>query len=167
MLNKEGATPFLLASKTADLEYLKLLVEVGADPTINNVDGATPVMAAAGIGVRAVGEEAGLEPEVLETLEYLLAIGLDVNAQDKNKETAMHGAAYRCYPKVVSYLAAKGANPAVWDHKNKYGWTPVMIGQGHRPGSFKPDPKTVAALEAAKIDFGVSELRRLLPAQQD
>ena len=150
VLNKKGATPFLLASKTADLAYLKLLIELGADPTITNHDECTPVMAAAGIGVRAVGEEAGTEPEVLAALDYLLSLGLDVNAEDRNKETAMHGAAYRCFPKVIEFLAARGADPAVWDHKNKYGWTPVLIGQGHRPGSFKPDPKTVAALEAAK-----------------
>ena len=153
VLNRKGATPFLLASKTADLAYLKLLVELGADPTITNDDGCTAVMAAAGIGVRAVGEEAGTEPEVLAALDYLFSLGLDVNAEDKNKETAMHGAAYRCFPKVIAFLAERGADPAVWDHKNKYGWTPILIGKGYRPGSFKPDPKTVAALEAARDDF--------------
>lgn len=149
VLNREGATPLLLAAKTADLPLMQLLVELGADPSIANVDGCTPLMAAAGIGVRAVGEEAGTEPEVLVALQFLLAHGLDVNTVDANKETAMHGAAYRCYPKVIEFLAERGADPNVWDHKNKFGWTPVMIGQGHRPGSFKPSPETVRALQAA------------------
>ena len=149
VLNRKGATPFLMAAKTADVPYLSLLVEHGANPKTANVDGATPLMAAAGIGVRAVGEEAGTEEEVIETLKFLLAHGLDVNAEDKNRETAMHGAAYRCFPAVIEFLSKHGADPAVWNHKNKYGWTPVMIGQGHRPGSFKPDPDTVAALRAA------------------
>ncbi|MEW4490635.1 ankyrin repeat domain-containing protein [Thalassoglobus sp. JC818] len=149
VLSHEGATPFLLASKNADLDYLKLLVELGADPTIPNVDGCTALMAAAGVGVRAVGEEAGTEPEVIETLKYLIAHGLDVNTVDKNRETAMHGAAYRCFPEVIEFLAAQGADPALWNHKNKSGWTPVLIGEGHRPGSFKPSPETVQALMAA------------------
>jgi len=163
VLNTKGATPFLLASKTADLEYLKLLIELGADPTIPNADGCTSLMAVAGIGVRAVDEEAGTEPEVLEALKYLVMLGLDVNTEDKNKETAMHGAAYRCFPKVVDYLAEQGADPNVWDHKNKYGWTPLAIGHGHRPGSLKPHPPTIAALERAKENFGASDLKKLLP----
>lgn len=149
-LTLEGATPFLMASKTADLPLMKLLVELGADPTITNVDGTTPLMAAAGIGVVAVGEEAGTEPEVLAAAEWLLSLGADINAKDNNGETAMHGAAYRNYPRVVEFLASRGADPAVWDAKNNYGWTPVMIAQGKRPGSLKPSPETIAALEAAK-----------------
>src|SRR5207245_1846628 len=47
-LTTTGATAFLLASKTADLPYMKLLVELGADPLLANKDGATPLMAAAG-----------------------------------------------------------------------------------------------------------------------
>ena len=149
VLNPTGATPLLLAAKTADLPLVALLVELGADPHRTNADGCTPLMAAAGIGVRAVGEEAGTEAEVLETLQFLIDQGLDVNAVDENRETAMHGAAYRCYPDVIRFLTAQGADPDVWNHKNDYGWTPVMIGQGHRPGSFKPSPPTVRALREA------------------
>ncbi len=150
VLNKQGATPLLMAAKTADLPYLSTLLELGADPNITNVDGATPIMAAAGVGVRAVGEEAGTEPEVLEALQFLIDLGGNVNAVDKNGETAMHGAAYRNFPEVVTFLAEHGADSKVWDHKNRYGWTPTMIAQGHRPGSFKPSPETVAALRQAK-----------------
>ncbi|NNE01078.1 MAG: hypothetical protein HKN47_27495 [Pirellulaceae bacterium] len=149
-LNHTGATPLLLAGKTADLELIKALVELGGDPLTPNADGCTPLMAAAGIGVRAVGEEAGTEDEVIEVIEFLIAQGADVNTVDANKETAMHGAAYRNFPRVVNFLAANGADPDKWDHKNVSGWTPVMIAQGKRPGSFKPSPPTVAALRAAK-----------------
>lgn len=149
-LCRKGATPMLLAGKTADIDLMKLLVELGGDPLEPNSEGCTPLMACAGIGVRAVGEEAGTEPEVIAALEYLISQGADVNTVDDNKETAMHGAAYRCYPKVVQFLAANGADPKKWDHKNRSGWTPKRIGQGYRPGSFKPHPPTVAAIEAAK-----------------
>ena len=35
------------------------------------------------------------------------------------KETAMHGAAYRCFPWVINFLAEWVADPSVWNHKNR------------------------------------------------
>jgi ankyrin repeat protein len=148
-LNRRGATPFLFASKTADFPLLKLLLELGADPTITNVDGCTPLMAAAGIGVTAVGEEPGTVSEVLEAIRLMISLGADPNAVDNNGETAIHGATYRLYPEAIALLTEFGADPKVWNHKNKYGWTPQLIAAGHRPGSLKPSPETMAALEAA------------------
>jgi ankyrin repeat protein len=148
-LNLRDATPFLMAAKTADLPLLKLLLESGANPTLTNADGTTPILATAGIGVTAVGEEPGTETEVIETIDWLVRLGADVNAIDENGETAMHGAAYRNYPIEVEHLAKLGADPAAWNRKNEYGWTPIMIAQGQRPGSFKPSPETIAALERA------------------
>ena len=151
VLTPRGATPMLYAARTADVPLMKLLVELGADPAEPNVDGCTPLMAAAGVGVRSVDEEAGTEAEVVEAIEYLVGIGMDVNTVDKNKETAMHGAAYRNFPLVVNCLAKHGADSQLWNHKNKPGWTPVMIAQGKRPGSFKPSPETERALRAAMM----------------
>lgn len=106
-------------------------------------------MAAAEVGVRSVDEEAGTEPEVVEAIDYLVSLGADVNTVDENKETAMHGAAYRNFPLAVARLAKHGADSKFWDHKNKSGWTPFMIAQGHRPGSFKPSRVTEATLREA------------------
>lgn len=146
-LNMKGATPFLLACKTADLPLLKVLHELGADPKLVNEDNCTPILAASGIGTTSVDEEPGTEPEVIETIKYLLALGADVNAVDKNKETVMHGAAYRAHPKVANLLAQHGAKPSVWNQKNKHNWTPMKIAQGSRPGSVKPDPIMMAVFE--------------------
>ncbi len=126
-LNLTGATAFLLASKTADLAYMKLLVELGADPLLGNKDGCTPLMAAAGIGTLAPDEEAGTEDESVAAVEYLLTVGGDVNTVDQNGETAMHGAAYKSLPKMVQFLADRGAKIDVWNKKDKYGWTPLLI----------------------------------------
>ena len=39
--NELGATPYLIAAVTADAEYMKALVELGADPLLTNDDGST------------------------------------------------------------------------------------------------------------------------------
>ena len=113
-------------------------------------------MAAAGVGCLAPGEEAGTEDEALEAVKLALELGNDVNAVDDNGETAMHGAAYKNLPKVVQLLADKGAKIEVWNRKNKYGWTPLSIAEGHRPGNFKPSPETIAALHRVMLAAGVS-----------
>ncbi len=156
VLSLNGATPFLLAAKTADLELLKLLYELGADPNTANADGDTPVIAAAGLGTPTADEVAGTEEEVLEVLEWLVNLGADVNAVDKNGETAMHGAAYKNLPKVVEFLARRGARIEVWNQRNKWGWTPLLIAEGFRPGNFKPSFETIAAIHKAMLAAGVA-----------
>jgi ankyrin repeat protein len=156
ILNTKGATPFFLAARTADAELMRYLAKLGADPMLNNEDNSTPLMAAAGLGTRSPGEDAGTEEEVVEALQAALDLGNDINAVDNKGETAMHGAAYKNYPLAVKFLADKGAKIEVWNQRNKMGWTPLWIAQGHRFGNFKPSPETVAALEKIMIAAGVS-----------
>ena len=151
-----GSTPFMLAALVADAELMRMLTELGADPLAKNDEFSTPLMAAAGLGTRSPGEDAGTEEEVLEVVELLLEIGDDINAVDDNGETAMHGAAYKNLPRVVEFLAANGADIDVWNEENRYGWTPLTIAQGYRFGNFKPSPVTVAALERVMEEAGVA-----------
>lgn len=155
-LGTEGATPFLLAARRADLEYLKLLADLGADPLRPNKDGCTPIMTAAGVGTLFPTEEAGTEDESVETVRYLLTKGGDLNTIDRNGETTMHGAAYKNHPKLVRLLAACGAKIEVWNRKNRHGWTPLLIAEGFRPGNFKPSVETVAAIHEAMKAAGVT-----------
>jgi ankyrin repeat protein len=156
VLRRAGATPFLLAAMTADVPLMRALVKLGADPRLPNADHCTPLMAAAGVGCLAPGEEAGTEDEAVEAVKLALELGNDVNAVDDNGETAMHGAAYKSLPRVVQLLAEKGARAQVWDRKNRYGWTPLLIAEGHRPGNFKPSPETAAALRRVLHDAGTT-----------
>jgi ankyrin repeat protein len=155
-LNTNGATPFFLASRTADAELMRTLAALGADPLLTNVDNSTPLMAAAGLGTRSPGEDAGTESEVVEALQVALDLGNDINAVDNNGETAMHGAAYKNLPGAVEFLAAKGAKIEIWNKKNKQGWTPLRIAEGYRFGNFKPSFVTVAAFHKVMTAAGVS-----------
>ena len=154
-LNTAGATAFFLAAKTADAELMRELAKLGADPLIPNEDGSTPLMAAAGLGTRSPGEDAGTESEVIEAMQVALDLGNDIDAVDKNGETAMHGAAYKNLPGAVEFLAAKGARIEVWNKKNKFGWTPLTIAEGYRFGNFKPSLVTVAAFHKIMQAAGV------------
>ncbi len=154
---RKGCTPFMLAADTADTPYMKLLLELGADPTIPNAEGCTPIMAAAGLGTRTAEEEAGTEEEAIEAIGYLLSLGADINAVSAERgDTAMHGAAFASFPKVVKFLDAKGAKIDVWNQKNKRGWTPLLIAEGHRYGNFKPSFETIAAIKDVMRVHGVT-----------
>ena len=166
LYNKAGATPFLMAAATADTVYMRCLAGLGANPLLGNADNCTPLMVACGIGVgsAAANEVAGEEPEVLAAAQLLLKLGADVNAVDANGETAMHGAAYKNMPQVIQFLADQGAKIAIWNRTNKYGWTPLLIAEGHRPGNFKPSAETIAALHKVMLAAGLKPPDQVSPA---
>src|SRR5262249_35791809 len=83
-------------------------------------------------------------------------LGNQINAVDDNGETAMHGAAYKSFPKVAQLLADKGASIEIWNRTNKYGWTPLRIAEGYRVGNFKPSAETIAAIRQVMLAAGVT-----------
>ncbi|HXJ44476.1 MAG TPA: ankyrin repeat domain-containing protein, partial [Bryobacteraceae bacterium] len=156
-LNTAGATPFLLAARTDDAELMRLLVKLGADPLIPTNDGSTPLMVAAGVGTRSPGEDAGLEPEALEAVKLAVELGGDVNAVDKNGETAMHGTAYKWMPTVAQFLVDHGAKPQIWNQKNSHGWTALRIADGvHRGMNLRRSPETAVVLRKSLQAAGLS-----------
>jgi len=150
-LNTDGATPFLLACRTNDVELMRVLVSLGADPSIPNVDGTTSLMVAAGVGTRSPGEDAGTEPEALASVKYLVEeLKADVYAVDKNNDTVMHGPSYKHLPSVAAYLVARAPQAERWNLKNKNGWTPLRMAVGvHRGMNLRSSPETADILEKA------------------
>ena len=155
-LNTMGATPFLLAARSADAQLMRTLAALGADSKIPNADNANAMIVAAGLGTRSPGEDAGSDSEVVEALQAALDLGVDINAVDNNGETAMHGAAYKNAPGAVQFLADHGAKMEVWNKKNSHGWTPLWIADGHRFGNFKPSPDTIAVFRKLMTAAGAS-----------
>ena len=152
----DGSTAFLLACRSSDVTLIRLLLKSGADWTISNGDGCTALLAAAGVGALGSGDELpGSEDETIENIRLLIKLGADINAVAKHGETAIHGAVYHERPKVVEFLADNGADIEVWNQKNKFGWTPLMIAYGHRPGNFRPSPKTITAVTKVMRAHGV------------
>jgi ankyrin repeat protein len=159
-----GSTPFMLAARACDVPLVKLLLELKADPQLTNIDECSPLLAAAGVGALGDGDEAaGTDDEALEMCRLLLELGADVNAVDNNGETAMHGAAYQSRDNLVPLFEKHRADINVWNHKNKFGWTPLMIAQGHRPGNFRPAPDTIAAIERFMRAQGVTPPPKTAP----
>ncbi|MEO8129762.1 MAG: ankyrin repeat domain-containing protein [Bryobacteraceae bacterium] len=155
-LNTLGATPFLLAARSADAQLMRALAALGADPKITTADKANAMIVAAGLGTRSPGEDAGSDSEVVEALQAALDLGVDINAVDNNGETAMHGAAYKNAPGAVQFLADHGAKMEIWNRKNSHGWTPLWIADGHRFGNFKPSPDTIAVFRRLMTAAGAS-----------
>ena len=127
VLNRVGATPFLLAAKAADVELMRLLAALGADPLLPNEDGTTPLMAAAGVGIWAVGESPGTNVEALAAVALMLELGDAVTTVDANGDTALHGAVIRGSEPLVRFLLERGAD---LEAVNGKGWTPLRIAEG-------------------------------------
>jgi ankyrin repeat protein len=126
-LNRYGATPFFLAAKSCDVLLMRTLADVGADPFIGNVDGDSPLMVAAGVGVYSQGESPGEPEESADAVKMLLDLGAPVNEVDKNGETAMHGPAWRGSNEAVMLLLKAGER---LDARNNRGWLPLTIADG-------------------------------------
>ena len=158
-LNRVGATPLMMAARLADAPLMRVLLELGADPTIANEDGSTLLMVAAGLGIHSPGEDPGTEAEALECVQIALELGGEVNAIDMNHETALHGAAYRGANSIVELLVDNGAD--TFDVENSRGWTPLRIAQGiFRTETYKEAPHTAALL----TDLMARITSRTLPA---
>lgn len=114
-LREDGATPFLRAAQSSDTVLMQRLLDAGADPLIATHNGTTALSVAAGIGwVEGVTHEWSEEQNV-QTVKWLLDLGVDVNAKDNDGRTALMGAAHKGRNEVVKILVEHGADMAVND----------------------------------------------------
>jgi ankyrin repeat protein len=128
---ENGATPFVRAAQSSDLELLKLLVQHGADPMIKTEYADTALTAAAGIGwVEGVTYEHSPKANV-DTVKYLLDLGLDPNGANQDGRTPLMGAALKGRNEVVQLLVDHGAKLDQRDKGSRDTDTTVSVNAGH------------------------------------
>jgi ankyrin repeat protein len=126
----EGATPLFRAAKSGDIEMIRLLVEHGADPVATMPNGTTALHFVAGEGWRngsplAPSYDQGSEDEALQTIDYLLELGIEIDVQNEAGLTPLHSAVSgRQSEAIVAHLLARGADPNV---ENGRGQTPLAV----------------------------------------
>ena len=123
----EGATPFLLASATLDVDLMRELAANGADPLQATAYGVTPLMVAAGTG--RLQDRRGEEEErnALEAVKTALELGNDINAVSRDGRTALYGAARSGGNAIVRFLVENGSKVNV---KDRFGMTPWNLASG-------------------------------------
>jgi ankyrin repeat protein len=158
--NWRGSTPLIRAANNADVELVKLLLEKGADATLNLADRQTPIHAVL----------AGRAPErtALELIEILHAAGADVNSialvnhmEEVRGGTALHFAVRKRYKEVMRLLASYGID---LDAKDQDGLTALDYTQsrGFMPFMALQTPRYEA--EAALLrELGATELMSKAP----
>jgi ankyrin repeat protein len=157
-----GATPLLRAAKGGDIEAVELLLR--HDPTVDlpNMDGVTPLMAAAGHGYRGADTRGRFmnEQQGLQEVQLLLAAGADINARDNQGRGAVYGATNRAWHDMIRLLAENGADLHAQDENDL---TALDVAEGRRAEDAvgpAPDPKPATAAL-------LRELMGLPPASED
>jgi uncharacterized protein len=121
----EGATPFMRAARGADMTVMRLLIAAGADPKLDQKNGNTPLMLTASAGSGRGSDnnpDHVTEAQALAALDYLIGLGLDLNATNDEGDSVMHVTTNLGSPAVIQFLYGKGAR---LDLKNKAGRTPL------------------------------------------
>lgn len=166
-----GATPLLRAAITHDHDSMRALLAAGAMVDLPNVMGVTPLMAAAGIGVRNINFGANRSPDfegdptvqarAIQSIEILLAAGADINARvtdtksrtariarptaitDGDGQTALFSAASRGWIDVTRFLVEHGAKA---DVKDDLGRSPLDLALARTNGRVTEGSDTVAEI---------------------
>ena len=138
-LSLVGATPFMLATATGELDLMRFLVERRATALVKTESDATPLLIAAGLGrERDNRTPKEVEEMFLEALRITVELGGDVNAADAAGRSPLHMATMMGSAETIRYLVEKGAN---LEAKDKYGQTALSIALGDPEGLiFRPLP---------------------------
>ena len=132
-----GTTPLLRAAKALDAPAIRALLGKGADLSLANSRGITPLMAAAGLGsvdadTRGFYLSDDTQQRSIDSLTLLLKAGGDINAKDTRGLSPLHEAARWGWNDVVRFLVDNGADLTAKDNR---GNTPVDSALGKAGGN--------------------------------
>jgi ankyrin repeat protein len=109
------------------LAFIRTLLEIGADPNLDDNSGFPPLIAALSSGRVAPGATA--RPDVLEILKLLLAFGADPNQRGVNDYTPLHMAVGERNLEALELLLEMGANPHLKTRIDEYETAREMAGK--------------------------------------
>jgi ankyrin repeat protein len=134
--NTRGSTPLIRAANNGELELVKLLLEHGADATLNMADRETPI--------HAVLAGRASEKDALELIKVLHEAGADLNSvalvnhiEEVRGGSALHFAVRKRYKEVIKQLASFGIDMnlkdqdglTALDYTQSRGFMPFMANQ--------------------------------------
>jgi len=161
-LYEDGATPFLRAAQSGDIELMKLLLARGADPRIATANNVTALAAAAGVGwVQGVTYERS-EQDNVQAVTLCLELGIDPNAVDGDGRTALHGAAHKGRNAVVELLVAHGAKLDARDLGSRDTVAGEQVGRGWLPVDYADGLVRVGVQSAIAHADTAALLRKLM-----
>ena len=145
-----GATPLLRAARAGDVPAVELLLEYAALVDLPQDDDITPLMAASGLKSYAIDTRGRFvtQADALATVARLLDAGADINAKDEFGQSALHGAAYRGWNDLVTYLVERGADLLSADMD---GNTPFDAAEGRIRGVGREANVTTNHVETARL----------------
>ena len=136
-----GATPLWVAAKSSNggglqgeqgppsqyrydssADIIRALIAAGANPNLTTDDGTTPLMMAAGLGVRSHQPHMPRgrpSPPAEAAVRALVEAGADINATNNGDFTALHGATFRGLNEVIQYLVEQGADIDARDYRGR------------------------------------------------
>jgi len=116
------------AARNGDVAAMRLLLDRGADPKLEQKSKVTALMLASGLGrnLSAFADEYASEAQMLEAVKLLLDQHVDVNAVNDGGQTALHFAALSM-DSVVELLAKSGAKLDIADRQGR---TPMDMANG-------------------------------------
>jgi ankyrin repeat protein len=121
-----GATAFIVAANSADVEMMRILLAAGADPHLVTKTNSNALLAATGLN-RGIGEIIDDEDRALAAVKFLLDAGVDPKAVTTYNENALFGPGYRGWNRMLELLIEKGADV---NTVNKAGVTPWLAASG-------------------------------------
>ena len=162
-----GATPLWVAAKSSNggglqgeqgppsqyrydssADIIRALVAAGADPNLTTDDGTTPLMMAAGLGVRShqpLMPRGRPSPPAEAAVRALVEAGAEVNASNNGEFTALHGATFRGLNEVIQYLVEQGADIDARDYRGR---TAYRMAEGAKQSfQYQAFPETAEFLE--------------------
>lgn len=114
--DNRGSTPLYHACfRDNSIEYIKILLEAGADVTIKNECGVMP------IHTLCRGDN-------IEGIKIFLNAGVSINETDDSGNTPLHNACYSAdHPDCIRFLLENGANINIKNHDSLRNNTPLHI----------------------------------------